>query len=87
MRCTCKTEAESLEMERISETRRREEVEDQETPRCDKDRTICRIILCVCTRKIATGRIPTTSASEISESRGVDKDFFKTRNYVSRYVS
>ena len=60
-------------------------MEDQETPRRDKDRTICRIY-CVCTREIVTGRIPTMCASEISESRGVDKDFFKVRNYVSRGV-
>lgn len=32
---------------------------------------------------MATGRILVPSASEITESRGVDKDFFKVRNYVS----
>lgn len=32
---------------------------------------------------MATGRILVPSASEITKSRGVDKDFFKVRNYVS----
>lgn len=57
-------------------------MEDQEIPRRNKDRTICRIY-CVCARGTATGRILLPSASEIAESRGVDKDFFKVRNYVS----
>lgn len=41
------------------------------------------LIFCIRAKRIATERILLLSASETSKSRGVDKDFFKVRNYIS----
>lgn len=43
---------------------------------------IC-LIFRIRAKRIATERILLLSASETAKSRGVDKDFFKVRNYIS----
>lgn len=43
---------------------------------------IC-LIFCIRAKRIESERILLLSASETPKSRGVDKDFFKVRNYIS----